>query len=172
MFRPASLSALSLAAFALSLAVAAPALAEAQKRGEFTDWSVYTRSVSGDTICYALTQPVSKVPGSVDHGDVYFMVANWKSGAAAEQPSLLAGYPLKLASPPEARVGSTRVDMYASENEAFVEAGSEERKLVSAMRRGAVMRVEAVSERGTATAYEFSLKGVTAALRRAKALCG
>ena len=154
------------------LAMAAPALAEADKQGEFTDWTVYTRDVSGDRICYALSEAASKTPGNVQHGDVYFMVANWKSGAASEQPSLLAGYPLKVKSPPKARVGSTRISMYAAENEAFVEADSDERKLVQAMRKGAVMRVEAVSERGTATSYEFSLKGVTAALRKAKQLCG
>ena len=39
------------------------------------------------------------------------------------------------------------------------------------MRRGATMRIEAVSARGTNTAYTFSLSGVTAALRQAGELC-
>jgi len=33
------------------------------------------------------------------------------------------------------------------------------------------MRIEATSQRGTATAYLFSLTGVTAALERVDALC-
>ena len=156
----------------LALLTAAPAHAEAKAEGTFSDWTVYTRDVSGDRICYALATPAQKTPSSVTHGDVYFMVANWKSGAATEQPSLLAGYPLKAKSVPKARVGSTRVNMYSADNEAFVEAGTDETKLVNAMRKGAVMRVEAVSQRGTATSYEFSLKGVTAALRKARSLCG
>ena len=156
----------------LSAATAAPALADAKAQGTFSDWTVYTRDTGGDRICYALSPASEKVPGSVSHGDVYFMVANWKSGAATEQPSFLAGYTLKPTTPPKARVGSTRIPMYASQNEAFVEAGSDESKLVRSMRKGSVMRVEAMSERGTATSYEFSLKGVTAALKKAKSLCG
>ena len=37
---------------------------------------------------------------------------------------------------------------------------------------GADMTVEAVSSRGTEVSYNFSLKGVTAALRQSKSLCG
>jgi len=61
--------------------------------------------------------------------------------------------------------------MYPSENEAFVESGSDERSLVAKMRAGATMRVTAVSARGTETSYQFSLKGITAALRKAKSAC-
>ena len=46
------------------------------------------------------------------------------------------------------------------------------RKGVRAMRRGSDMRVEATSNRGTATAYTFSLLGVTAALEQVDDLCG
>ena len=161
----------TLPCLALVLATAVPAFAAPKVEGTFNDWKVYTRDSGGERICYALTQPSQKLPGNVKHGDVYFMVANWKSGAAKEQPSLLVGYDLKPTSPPRARVGSTKVTLYTSENEAFVEAGTDEKKLVTQMRKGATMRVEAVSQRGTATSYEFSLKGVTAALRKAKSLC-
>ena len=155
-----------------AIATAVPALAAPKTQGEFSDWTVYTRDDGGERICYVLTEAQSKAPGNVTHGDVYFMVASWKSGAASEQPSLLTGYPLKSSSPPKARVGSTRIAMYTSDNEAFVEANADERKLVQQMRKGSSMRIDAVSQRGTATSYEFSLKGITAALRKAKQLCG
>ena len=61
--------------------------------------------------------------------------------------------------------------MYVDEREGFVEEPREEARLIEAMRRGATMRVEAVSSRGTNTAYTFSLSGVTAALRQANDLC-
>jgi hypothetical protein len=137
----------------------------------FTDWSVYSKSAGKDKVCYALAKPLSKTPSSVKHGDIYFMVANWKSGAAKEQPSLLTGYDLKLQIPPTARVGSSKVPMYATQNEAFIETSNDEKKLVRAMRKGALMRVDAVSARGTQTSYEFSLKGVTAALKKARSTC-
>ena len=145
--------------------------ASAKLEGVFTDWSVYSKTDGGERICYALAKPSTKTPSSVTHGDIYFMVSNWKSGAAKEQPSLLTGYPLKNTIPPAARVGSSKIPMYAAQNEAFVESGTDEKKLVRAMRKGSTMRVDAVSQRGTKTSYEFSLRGITAALSKAKTIC-
>ena len=59
-----------------------------------------------------------------------------------------------------------------AENEAFIAESNDERRLVQEMRAGANMTVEAVSSRGTDVSYNFSLKGVTAALRQARSLCG
>lgn len=145
--------------------------ADPKLEGTFSDWSVYSRADGRELICYAIAKPEAKAPSNVNHGDIYFMVANWKSGAAKEQPSLLTGYSLKTTRAPLAYVGSTKVTMYASENEAFVDANADERTLVRKMRAGSKMRVEAVSSRGTETSYIFSLKGITAALRKAKTTC-
>lgn len=136
------------------------------------DWASYVRTVGGDTICYVLTEPKSKSPSGVNHGDIYFMVASWKSGAAFEQPSFLAGYNLKANLPPKAIIGKKSFPMYAAENEGFIEESSQEKALVKAMRAGATMQVQAMSQRGTPVSYSFSLKGVTAALSKAKASCG
>jgi len=62
------------------------------------------------------------------------MVSNWKSGQAQEQPSFMAGYPLKISSPPKAMVGSARTRMYVSQNEAFIQETGDERQLVKRMR--------------------------------------
>lgn len=148
-----------------------PSLAHAKLEGVFTDWSVYSKTAGGERICYVLAKPSSETPTSVNHGDVYFMVANWKSGAAKEQPSLITGYALKPAVPPSARVGSSKVPMFAAQNEAFIESSTDEKKLVRAMRKGSNMRVDAMSTRGTQTSYEFSLRGITAALSKAKTVC-
>lgn len=160
-------TALSLSAMSASAKAADPKL-----QGTFSDWSVYTRTVGNDKICYALAKPEVKAPANVNHGDVFFMVANWKSGAAKEQPSLLAGYNLKTTRAPAAYVNSTKVLMYAADQEAFIEASVDEKNLVRKMKAGADMRIEAVSARGTETSYVFSLKGITAALRKAKSACG
>lgn len=151
---------------------ATPALANEPKlEGTFGDWAAYSRAEGGDKICYVISEPQKKVPSSVKHGDIFFMVSNWKSGQAKEQPSLMAGYPLRVKSPPTAIVGSARTRMYVSQNEAFIKDTSDERSLVKNMRAGANMRVSAMSSRGTAVSYDFSLKGVTAALKKAKASC-
>lgn len=161
------LSALALA----PLLAAAPAAAEPTLSATHGDWSVYTRGDGRAKQCFALTRPTTKAPSSVRHGDIYFLVGNWASGAATEQPSLMTGFPLKKARAPKARVGSHVTTFYGADNEAFVADTADERTLVSKMRAGSTMTVEAVSSRGTEVSYSFSLKGVTAALRDAKKLC-
>ena len=137
----------------------------------YRDWSVFVREIDGDKICFAATEAQDKSPKSVNHGDVFFLVASWGSGAATEQPSLMTGYTMNAKPEPTLRVGSDKWTMYSSENEAFIEASSEEERLIRAMRRGADMRVSAVSQRGTATSYVVSLRGISAALDRVKAEC-
>jgi len=168
----AARAALSGLVVSASLSMAIPSFAaEPQLVGTFGKWAAYTRSDNGDKVCYVLAEPSKKTPGSVKHGDIFFMVSNWKSGSASEQPSFVAGYPLKVTSPPTAIVGSHRERMFVSQNEGFIKDNGDERSLVKRMRAGANMRVSAVSHRGTAVSYEFSLKGVTAALAKAKSSC-
>lgn len=153
-------------------AVSTPAQASEPKlEGTFSDWATYSRTDGGDKICYALAQPKTKTPTSVRHGDIYFMVSNWKSGQASEQPSLMTGFPMKVTSPPTAVIKGSRTRMFVAQNEAFIEASRDEQALVRNMKAGATMRVSAVSQRGTSVSYDFSLKGVTAALKKAKQAC-
>lgn len=150
-----------------------PAAAHAAPKleGKFSDWSVYSRSEGSDKICYAISEAKSKSPASVRHGDIFFMVSNWQSGAATEQPSFMAEYKLKTNRAPEARVGSAKYKMFVAENESFIESSNDERALVAKMKAGATMNLKAVSARGTNVNYSFSLKGITAALKKAKAIC-
>ncbi len=156
-----------------ALAAPAAALAQTPKAvATYKDWSVFVRDTGGEKICFAASEASDKSPKSVNHGDVFFLVATWESGAAAEQPSLMTGYEIDLKPEPVVRIGSDKWDLYSSENEAFIESKDEEQRLLRAMRRGADMRVSAVSKRGTATSYVVSLRGVTAALERVKRECG
>jgi hypothetical protein len=152
--------------------VQAQEASEPEFQGAHRDWRVFTRGSGDGQVCYALSRPQEALPANVDHGDVFFLVASWQSGAAENQPSFLAGYALRPDSPPRVRVGSDRFEMFVSEQEGFLEQPGEESQLVRAMRRGSNMRVEATSARGTATAYTFSLLGVTAALEQVDDLCG
>jgi len=161
--------------FAPLFMVLAPVAAFAQTPqsvATFKDWSVFVRESGGEKICFAATEASDKSPKSVNHGDVFFLVSSWASGAASEQPSLMTGYSINLKPEPTLRIGSDKWEMYSSENEAFIESASEEDRLLRAMRRGADMRVSAVSQRGTATSYVISLRGITAALDRVKKECG
>ncbi|MEM8772558.1 MAG: invasion associated locus B family protein [Pseudomonadota bacterium] len=159
--------------FAAALLPHVSAVAQEPKAvATYKDWSVFVRDVESDKVCFAATEATDKSPKSVNHGDVFFLVASWASGAATEQPSLMTGYALDAKPEPTVRVGADKWELYSSENEAFVESNEEEKRLLRAMRRGADMRVSAVSKRGTATNYIVSLRGVTAALDRVQKECG
>lgn len=168
---------LTAAVLSLFLAAAAPSAAQSASgpepvfRATHNAWLVFTKGEGRERICYVVSRPTESLPANVQHGEVFFLISTWASGAASEQPSFLAGYPLRPDSPPRARVGSDRFAMYVSENEGFIETERDASRLVGAMRRGATMRVEASSQRGTATVYEFSLSGVTAALNQAAGYC-
>ncbi len=173
MFRsPLSFAAAIIAAAFAGIAVmGAASAAEPQAVATYKDWSVFVRDADGDKICFAATEAKDKSPKSVNHGDIFFLVSSWKSRAATNQPSLMTGYALNAAPEPTLRVGSDKWDMYVSENEAFIELTSEEERLIRAMRRGADMRISAVSQRGTATSYIISLRGISAALDRVSSEC-
>lgn len=164
---------LLLAVFATlsGLAATSAVAQQPEAKATYKDWSVFVREASGERICFAATEATDKSPKSVNHGDIFFLIASWKSGAAKEQPSLMTGYSMNAKPEPTLRIGSDKWEMYVSENEAFIEAAAEESRLVRAMRRGADMRISAVSQRGTATSYVISLRGVSAALDRAAAEC-
>lgn len=167
MIRNLTFAAVLLTGFATGNAMAQ----EPRTVATYKDWSVFVRDVDNDKICFAAAEASDKSPKSVNHGDVFFLVATWESGAASEQPSLMTGYALDQRPEPNIRIGSDKWDLYTSENEAFIESSDEEQRLLRAMRRGSDMRVSAVSKRGTATSYVVSLRGVTAALDRVKREC-
>lgn len=156
----------------LFAALSGPGLAQdAQNRGAYGDWIVFTIDTDNGQVCYAASRPIEMTPSNVDHGEIFFVISTWANGAAEEQPRFVSGYALRPETPPRARVGSSRYQMFAAGQDGFLEDLDDENDLIREMRRGAEMRIEATSQRGTATAYLFSLTGVTAALQRVGALC-
>ena len=155
---------------ALTLATAIPAAAESKAIGRYNDWRVYTEGEGRNLVCFAAVEANDKAPKSVDHGEVVFYVAVWKSGAASNQASLRVGYSLRSDIAPAAVVGRDRFPMFASGSEAFVK-DNRDGALVEAVKKGQELRIEAASVKDARTAYHFSLKGSRDAIDKAKALC-
>jgi invasion protein IalB len=149
--------------------VCAPSVAQVEAIGRYKDWRVFTQKAGGDTICFAATTATDKAPKDLEHGEVTFYVASWKSGAAANQPSLKVGYDLRQDLAPSAIVNRERYRMFASGPEAFID-DDREKALLAALKKGTEMRVEAAAK-AARTAYYFSLKGSTEAIDAARALC-
>ncbi|MCA8890630.1 MAG: hypothetical protein KDA56_02130 [Hyphomonas sp.] len=153
------------------MALAAPlAAADPVAVGRYKDWAVFTDTNAGETICYAATQATDKAPKSADHGDVWFYVTSWKSGRARNQPSLKVGYGLREDLAPKLRVGRSAWSMFGAGSEAFAD-DKDDPRIVSALKKGSELRVEAVSQRNTQVAYHFSLSGSSAAIDKAAAAC-
>ena len=136
----------------------------------YDDWSVFTETVNGETICYAVTEATDKAPKASNHGDVWFFVMNSKTGQTRSQPSLKVGYELRADLPARASIGRAGWTMYGVGNSAFAQ-DRDDSPLVSALRRGSELRVEAVSSLNARMSYHFSLSGSADAIDRASALC-
>jgi invasion protein IalB len=154
----------------LAVAAAPSAWAQAKAIGRYKDWRVFTENVGKDLVCFAAVEPSDKAPKSVEHGEVNFYVATWKSGSASNQPSLKVGYTLRKDLSPEAIIGRERFKMYVSGPEAFV-TDDKERALIDALQQGSELRIEAASVKDKRTAYHFSLKGSREAIDKARSLC-
>jgi hypothetical protein len=153
------------------LVAAAPiASAQAKAIGRYKDWRVFTQEVGSDLVCFAAVDPADMAPKNADHGDVSFYVATWKSGKAANQPSLKVGYTLRTDLAPQAIIGRDRFPMYASGPEAFFE-DKRESSLLAALQKGQELRIETASVKDKRMAYHFSLKGSREAIDKARQLC-
>ena len=158
----------ALAVVVLALGAGAAQAAPA-RQGTHGDWEVYRDTSGGADVCFALTRPVDATPRDLSHEDVYFLVSSFRGGPRT-QPSFHAGYSLSPMRAPRMSVGARSFRSYADANEAFLQDDAEP-ALIEAMRQGANMRVEAQTDAGDRTAYEFSLMGVTAAIRAIDSLC-
>jgi invasion protein IalB len=154
----------------LAAGLAPAASAQSKAIGRYKDWRVFTEGSGKDMVCFAAADPTDKAPKNVDHGEVTFYVATWKSGAASNQPSFKVGYTLRKDLAPEAVIGRDHFPMFASGPEAFVKDGRDS-SLVAALKKGTELRIEAASVKDARTAYHFSLKGSKEAIDKAKALC-
>ncbi|MDJ0919753.1 MAG: invasion associated locus B family protein [Henriciella sp.] len=164
------LSRITFAFCVASLLVSYPAEAAPQAVAKYKDWTVFTETVSGETLCYAATEATDKAPRSADHGDVWFYVSNWRSGKARNQPSLKVGYELRGDLPGKARVGRGSWSLFGVGREAF-SSDQDDPQLVSALKKGSELRVEATSARNTRVTYHFSLSGSSSAITRAANTC-
>ncbi|NKB83536.1 invasion associated locus B family protein [Brucella grignonensis] len=131
--------------------------------GEFKDWGVYQNTQLPGNKCYALTVPSSFLPAGVRHGDNFIILS--KSGASYS-PQLVMGYDLKADSTVKVMIDGAQFPFFSEGNRAWAQNVGDEARIVSAMRSGRTVNVQATSARGTQTRYTFSLMGLSASLQR------
>ncbi|WP_273726583.1 invasion associated locus B family protein [Brucella gallinifaecis] len=131
--------------------------------GEFRDWGVYQNTQLPGNKCYALTVPSSFLPAGVQHGDNFIIIS--KSGGSYS-PQLVMGYQLKANSPVKVVIDGTSYPFFSEGNRAWAQNQGDEARIISAMRSGRSVNVQATSARGTQTRYTFSLMGLSSSLQR------
>ena len=152
-----------------------PANAQALKQlGKHKDWSVYMSAQPGKTVCFAIASPKDMEPKTVSRGSVYFYVTQWPridGKPPVREVSIKIGYPFKEKSNVVATIKGTSFKLFAEKDYAFVSNEDDEKKLIRAMMGGRTMVVTGESARGTKTTDQYSLSGITAALKRLGKTC-
>lgn len=169
----------ALAAMLVGLTLGATAQAQELEMVEaLTDWSVYVDQ--DPKVCFIVSQPTKSVARrngqdvTVSRSDIRFHISVIPGQGVAGEPSFLAGYPLKPDGVVKVEIGSAKFDMFpdAAVNKEYAwTTPADDAALIAAMRKGSDAVVTGVSERGTTTIDTFSLRGFTAAVKKAMELC-
>ncbi|WP_455480208.1 invasion associated locus B family protein [Bartonella sp. B23] len=158
-----------IAASVIILVISGSARAQTPSRlNQFEAWGAYSYKSPENAICYVLSVPLESLPTTVNHGDNFFLVTKRSDSPVSFEPQFMAGYTLKEGSKVTVTIGNKSFDFFTKDSSAWLASSELEKQLVSAMRAGRNMTVNAISKRGTYTTYTYSLKGVTAALDAAQ----
>jgi invasion protein IalB len=133
---------------------------------QFNAWGAYSYASGKSKVCYVLSVPAEKSPPKIDHGDNFFLVTQRPGQNISYEPQAMMGYELKQGSKVKVTVDTKAFTMFIKDRSAWLENAAEEPALVAAMKSGHQMKVDAVSKRGTATSYTYSLSGISAALKQ------
>jgi len=141
--------------------------------GTFRDWNAFREVQDGNTVCYAVAIPddTELSRRGRQRGDVYFFVTSWKELGFHNQVNVVIGYPVDEDSTPMLRIGGQSFEMFGRGERIWLLDDSQTNQVMSAMRQGSRMTVDARSERGTDSSDSYSLLGATAALQAASDAC-
>ncbi|MDO6964857.1 invasion associated locus B family protein [Rhizobium alvei] len=155
------------AALLAVMAVATSAQAQSPTRIEqFKAWGSYFYQGANGKVCYVLSVPVKKLPEKVDHGDIFFLVSQRPGQNISYEPQAMMSYELQANSKVTIKIDERAFSMFVKGKSAWLENAAEEPALVASMKSGKQMVVSATSKRGTGTSYEYSLSGISAALKK------
>jgi hypothetical protein len=161
---------------ALSVFAAATAAPVPTILGVSKAWSAYQADTPNGKTCYALAKPKSTEPRKTVRDPVYLMLSDWPDRKVKGEFEIIPGYAYKDSGSATAAVGSDKVDLFTrNENgtgQAWVKDPADEERLREAMRKGATLVVNGVSERGTHTRDVYSLAGISTMLDKVHTACG
>lgn len=133
------------------------------------DWSVFTISKGGSTVCYIASAPVQSTGNYSRRGEPYLLITH--RSAPVDEVSTSSGYPYKDGTKVRVDIDGNKFELFTKEELAWAYDTDQDRKMVEAMKRGTRMTVRGTSPRDTYSIDTYSLRGVTAAYNKMKSLC-
>jgi hypothetical protein len=164
----------------------------------YGDWSVYQSASGKARICYALATPKERAPADAKRDPAYAFISERPAervrnevvfvmgfdvgGAEAEKPAAKDSKdkkkpdakdkkPKPEAAGPTATVGDTAFDLLPKGSNLWVKNAAQESQLIDEMRKGAQLKIKAVSKRGAPSLDTYSLSGFSQAIDRALKDC-
>ncbi|MEM7620182.1 MAG: invasion associated locus B family protein [Pseudomonadota bacterium] len=161
-------------AFIILLGVPAFGFAQGAKlieQFESKDWSAQIYEDNGKKICFAASKPTSSEPSGVRRGEIIFYVSSWPADKVNHEVSVKIGYSFKPGSEVTAEIGDKKFTFFVKDDKAFIAEAEEEKRLIEAIKAGSAMVIKGLSSRGTQTTDQYSLSGVSAALKKIAQSC-
>ena len=160
----------------LSLALALPMAAQAQPKaaaagpkelGKFDDWIAATHQEAGQPTCYAFVRAKGSVPALPGRGEVVLTVTERPTGR--DWVAISAGFHYAKDAAVTVQVGTTGLDFYTSQTDAFARDG---KAAVAAFERGEQALARSPGPRnGEGVVDTFSLHGFSAAYAAISKAC-
>ncbi|OSP55398.1 invasion associated locus B family protein [Pseudoruegeria sp. SK021] len=140
-----------------------------------TDWSIYVEK--DPTQCWVVSAPKQTVNTkdgkvvAVNRGDIYMFVSFWPDSEQMGEVSFLGGYPFAPGSTVKLTIGDSDFELFTDGEVAWAASAEDDRRIATALKRGAEAVIIGRSSRGTVTTDTFSLMGFTAAIEDAQKRC-
>ncbi len=141
--------------------------------GQYGEWGAYAATPGGKKICFAIAKPATSetTPPGRPRNPTYIFISSRPADKVNNEVSIIIGYPFKSSADATVEVGTTSFALYTQQDGAWIKNGTEEVRLVEAMRGGQSAIVKGTSTKGTKTTDTFSLKGLAQALDRTDRDC-
>ncbi|CAH1658141.1 MULTISPECIES: invasion associated locus B family protein [unclassified Chelatococcus] len=135
------------------------------------DWGAYASGQGRNKVCYALSQPKTRLPQGLNRDPAYLFISTRPAENVRNEISIVMGFPTKEGAEATATVGDAKFALVTKDTNAWVKNPAEEARVLAAFRAGAKLIVKSQSRRGSNLTDEYSLAGFTQALERAAAEC-
>jgi invasion protein IalB len=139
--------------------------------GEFSDWAAYTYKAKDTKVCYVSSRPKSSEPKNAKRDPAFLLVTHMPGRKVKGEVSTIIGYPFKKESIAKLTVDEASFELFTNADGAWADKPETEKKIVSAMKSGKVLKISGTSWRGTATTDTYSLEGISAALAKIDDAC-